>query len=1358
MNKLQKGLACLLAALLVLAAFPLTALAAESREVHIQNAEDLLELAENCSLDTWSDGLTVILDNDISLSGVDFEPIPIFNGSFDGQGHTIHDLRLTDAQSPCGFFLETGKDANIHALRIKGTVAPRGDDSAVGGVVGLNRGMISACSFSGTVAGKSQIGGVVGSNEATGMISGCSAAGSVTGLSSTGGIVGYNAGAVTACENSAYVNTESVDPALRLDAIDTSSILNFFRSLTSDNAGVTSDTGGIAGWSVGFVEHCVNQGTVGYLHLGYNVAGIAGRSSGYVDRCTNSGEIYGRRDVGGIVGQAEPYVEIEEAQNLLAGLGYRMHALNASIDKAVEDAGGYSDVLAGQLALLPGYLSPVAGVLAGLDPADPASLDELRDVLSDSVGSMAGEMEKISQNMDGSSDVLIKDFQDINNNLNALSETAMQAITLMSSTQQNTDILSDESNGETNFVLGKVAYCENTGAVNGDSNVGGVAGAIAIEDALDPENDLNVSGNTLVQSKLILRAAIVQGVNRGKIVAKHECVGGICGRMDLGIIGNCAAYGEISLDEGDYAGGVCGLTYGTIRSCVSKCALSGKRYIGGVVGNGYSSTKKEERDSLVSGCYSLVEIHDDPQFSGAISGGSEGVYENNFFVPAGFAGMDKLSIHGKAEPMPFEDFAKVEGLPEDCKSFTLRFVVDGETVKEVPFAYGDSFDRSVFPRVEKRDGAYAVWDRTDLTDLRFDTTVTAEYRMDETVLRSAPSREDGRAIVYVDGQFQSGDLVELELLEIEEGDINTFRGDWRQTVREHLHSIFQEGEPDYSICVSVAEKLRMHFSDDGQPAHTIRYLTPDGSTENHRLYLRTDEGYVRVHPDTFGSYYLLEVEGVEAELALVNTIQSWWVVAYVIGALVALALLALLIVRIVRALRRRKKKTHEKAAWIVKCEQWCKTHKKEVRWGGAGVVLAALAAVLVLRFSSISGALETLRLLKDFADQETAIQTHIEVHSDQRNVELDNAIVRVRKDGRLISCTEQYGIPIYFYNGLVYLENGRSFEVSGSTLDQRAVLELARTVFQKGNLEKREADGYVTYSSAIGEEETGEVLRLIISGDGDELLRAEQMTVELTEKDGALYTLGFSGMGSTDSGKNFTISASLKPSAIESRPTIPDAVMEAIAHGGKNDTEVLSEDLLILLAAWMRNDSSPHVRANVAVRADCGIVSLDSDYEYTRQILENTKINCLRTPLLTLYFTDKAACTESGTNLTEAQQRIMDCVELIPAAKELCLHGEFTCSGDQERRVYTVALDEHTASALAEKLIPDLKKTDLSLEDCQLQITVQDGELTDIEFACSGTVRIVSRDVESSVSVAIRYNDPGEGQSIPIRVRETLLG
>ena len=90
-------LLCLLLAVLLLAGqvLPALALNQEGGTITIATAEDLKELAVQCTLDSWSQGKTVVLTDDINLSGSGFTPIPTFGGTFDGQGHTISGLTIT---------------------------------------------------------------------------------------------------------------------------------------------------------------------------------------------------------------------------------------------------------------------------------------------------------------------------------------------------------------------------------------------------------------------------------------------------------------------------------------------------------------------------------------------------------------------------------------------------------------------------------------------------------------------------------------------------------------------------------------------------------------------------------------------------------------------------------------------------------------------------------------------------------------------------------------------------------------------------------------------------------------------------------------------------------------------------------------------------------------------------------------------------------------------------------------------------------------------------------------------------------------------------------------------------------------
>lgn len=71
----------------------------------------------------------------------------------------------------------------------------------------------------------------------------------------------------------------------------------------------------------------VNTGTIGYEHVGYNVGGIVGRTDGLVSGCVNQGRVLGRKDVGGIAGQAEPYRELDLSKDTIKRLRSELEVL-----------------------------------------------------------------------------------------------------------------------------------------------------------------------------------------------------------------------------------------------------------------------------------------------------------------------------------------------------------------------------------------------------------------------------------------------------------------------------------------------------------------------------------------------------------------------------------------------------------------------------------------------------------------------------------------------------------------------------------------------------------------------------------------------------------------------------------------------------------------------------------------------------------------------------------------------------------------------------------------------------------------------------------------------------------------------
>lgn len=668
------------------------------RVVSISSAEDLMEFAENCALDTWSRDVQVNLLADISLKGTDFEPIPTFGGSFDGGGHTIRDLNVTRSVAPAGLFGVLQSTAVVKDLNVQGTVAPEGDGKNAGGIVGENYGTLENCTFTGTVEGKANIGGVAGRSEGT--LTNCTAQGSVTGENHTGGIVGYNDGAVLSCSSSMSVNTQSVDPAVNVQDIDLNFNLDFSQASDVSITDASEDTGGIAGYSGGSLVNCVNTGEVGYPHIGYNLGGIVGRTGGLVENCRNEGHITGRKDVGGIVGQIEPHVQtllspdymstlsnqFENLGSLVGAAGSNGAASGSNIQNCVQTISAYQNSARAALQTLIGSVGDWEQSKAALADLENAvhgmvsTSSNLKNIIAQGVDTLTGDINAITGQIDG-----------IANTFALATEDAKQD-TVVDISDAALDEISD----------GKVLGCRNEAAVEGDLNVGGIAGTMGLESRTDPEDD-TLGGSLTRRRRYTLKAVVQDCENLGTITGKRSYVGCICGRMELGLISQCQGYGTASSENGDYVGGIAGLTGGIIRDSYAKCTLSGSSYIGGIVGSGIGEDYSGD-SSTVTGCYSMVEISEAEQYVGAISGVNTGVFAQNYFVSDTLEGINRISYQAVAEPLAYDALRGVESLPKALREFTLSFVADGEVIKTRTFHYGDSFDDSVFPEIPRKEG------------------------------------------------------------------------------------------------------------------------------------------------------------------------------------------------------------------------------------------------------------------------------------------------------------------------------------------------------------------------------------------------------------------------------------------------------------------------------------------------------------------------------------------------------------------------------------------------------------------------------------------------------------------------------
>lgn len=406
------------------------AVSAPNIETVIASESDFAEFVKSCVLDSNTIGKKYSLECDIELSS-DFKPIPTFCGTLEGNGHTVSGLNITESGSDTGLFRYIEKEGTVKNLNVRGRTAPSGSASECGGVAGVNRGKILSCNYSGMVSGKERCGGIAGTNEKTGLIAGCKTSGLVQARHYTGGIAGENHGIIINCENESSVNVMAFDDSMDLENINIDDIYS------TENATEITDEGGIAGYSSGNIQNCVNRGNVGYIHVGYNVGGIAGRQEGYISGCKNYGVINGRKDTGGIVGQAEPHISLLFSERSMSKLRTELDELNVLIDRAINDADADSSELSENW-------DEICGELESARKISDEFLDKTDDIINENIDSVNELSSRISdfidmaapaaESLEDASDSMSEAFANLKNSVQLISgslETADEGMKVL---------------------------------------------------------------------------------------------------------------------------------------------------------------------------------------------------------------------------------------------------------------------------------------------------------------------------------------------------------------------------------------------------------------------------------------------------------------------------------------------------------------------------------------------------------------------------------------------------------------------------------------------------------------------------------------------------------------------------------------------------------------------------------------------------------------------------------------------------------------------------------------------------------------------------------------------------------------
>lgn len=262
----------------------------------IKTVDDLIKLDRAVgSYQQSHEGDFFRMTNDIDLNyttqfsgiGAHYNSTLGFAGTFDGDGHTIHKLKIqaaafdgngtaiTDGSYTCsGLFNCILPEGTVKNLSLASDCQIQ-HFGLGGGFVGINNGRLENCrNYAPQTSIANFTGGLVGQNFPTGVITGCyNGADIVNGYAQAGGICGLSVGLIEKCQNDGTVEGKKI---------------NEYSGNTAQGT-----IGGIVGTLTdgGVLRECINNGSVtAYSQVG----GLIGYSSGgnMVDNCVSTGPVY----------------------------------------------------------------------------------------------------------------------------------------------------------------------------------------------------------------------------------------------------------------------------------------------------------------------------------------------------------------------------------------------------------------------------------------------------------------------------------------------------------------------------------------------------------------------------------------------------------------------------------------------------------------------------------------------------------------------------------------------------------------------------------------------------------------------------------------------------------------------------------------------------------------------------------------------------------------------------------------------------------------------------------------------------------------------------------------------------------
>ena len=387
---------------------------------------------------------------------------------------------------------------------------------------------------------------------------------------------------------------------------------------------------------------------------------------------------------------------------------------------------------------------------------------------------------------------------------------------------------------------------------------------------------------------------------------------------------------------------------------------------------------------------------------------------------------------------------------------------------------------------------------------------------------------------------------------------------------------------------------------------------------------------------------------------------------------------------------------------------------------GGVIFLAVVACAVCIGLRVAPAVNQTMRISKllqpviEAENQTMRIGIQAEVNS--KTITLESDVYMLTEENTKFLALEQKGIALYITDNILLLENGKAFKLGEKmqiqTSSYEELLPLIGAMYDVLKITAEETDDCIVYEITVTGEQVDTLLAAASVVETLPVKGIETLNLILTEKNGKLDQICFSGNGELDGA---TVSLNVEISgfrvlAAGDHP-IPDAVKRTAATVDPDTLFSLSEDLYRLVMALAPFADMESIDGTLALAVDCGLIQLETEMKLS----------------------DMKKASEGQIDPEQLQA-------LPEMLGWLCMEGNISCTSTGDAYVYSLELEKEAMQQLVNMILPKLSQFGGNLTEGNAGIILENGAVSSMNVSIAGEISVLITQIPITVEARFFFD------------------